>query len=322
MRLSALRAPFERHPVAAVWVGMLTYSTGPVIVASAAVDGPDFSIMRLMVGFPVLLVPAALTLRRSGAPPAWTHRWVVAAGLLFAVHQVTFMTAVKRTTVADVVLMNTLAPVIVMVLAVPLLGERTDRRAKWWTALAMVGGAIIAVGGAVGPQGDAVGMLLAALNVTFFAGFFLISKVLRSDVEVWPFLLEALAVSTVLVGGFLLASGRDLVPTAVPADWVLALMLAVGPGAVGHFMMTWPLARVRANVPPTIRLLQPLSAGLLAWVVLGQGVTAVQVLGGAVAIVGVLGVLRRSTQLLAEAAADPAAPTADSAVTAAPPVST
>ena len=283
---------FRDHPVTAIWIGMLTYSTGPVMVAASGVSGPEFSRMRLLVGIPVLLVPAAITRIRSGRRvPFRAHLWTIAAGIMFALHQLTFMTAVKRTSVADVVLMNTLAPIIVMLLAVPMFGERPDRRVRGWTALAILGGVIIALGGATTPGGDPLGVVLAAANVAFFAGFFLFSKVVRPATDVWPFLFEALLVSAIVVAGSFIVLGQGLLPTANERDWALAVMMAVGPGAIGHFFMTWPLEWVRASVPPTIRLLQPLSAGGLAWLLLGQGVSGYQFAGGAVAMAGVLGVL-------------------------------
>lgn len=287
-----LVASFRKHPVAAIWVGMLTYSTGPVMVASSTVSGPEFSHMRLLIGIPVLFVPAMITRLRTARRPSLRIRlWTAAAGVMFALHQLTFMTAVKRTSVADVMLMNTLAPIFVMLLAVPLFGERPDRRVRGWTVLAILGGVIIAVGGAATPGGDPVGVALAAANVLFFAGFFLFSKVVRPETDVWPFLFEALLVSAAVVVGWFFFSGRGIMPSASQKDWVLAVLMAVGPGAIGHFFMTWPLEWVRASVPPTIRLLQPLSAGGLAWLILGQQVSAYQVAGGGVAIAGVLGVL-------------------------------
>jgi drug/metabolite transporter (DMT)-like permease len=283
---------FRAHPVVAIWIGMLTYSTGPVMVASSSVSGAEFSLMRLLVGIPILAVPAMLTRSRTRRPPSLRVRlWTGAAGVMFALHQLTFMTAVKLTSVADVVLMNTLAPIIVMLLAVPIFGERPDRRVRGWTALAILGGAIIAVGGATTPGGDELGVALAAANVVFFAGFFLFSKIIRPDTDVWPFLFEALLVSAAVVAGWFALTGQDLIVPAGRTDWVLAVMMAAGPGAVGHFFMTWPLEWVRASVPPTIRLLQPLFAGGLAWIVLGERVSAYQFAGGLVAIAGVIGVL-------------------------------
>jgi drug/metabolite transporter (DMT)-like permease len=290
--MNSVVGAFRAHPVAAIWVGMLTYSTGPVMVASSAVSGAEFSLMRLLVGIPILAVPAMFTRLRTRRPTSLRVRlWTGAAGVMFALHQLTFMTAVKLTSVADVVLMNTLAPIIVMLLAVPIFGERPDRRVRGWTALAMLGGVIIAIGGATTPGGDPVGVILAALNVVFFAGFFLFSKVIRPDADVWPFLFEALLVSAAVVICWFVMTGQNVFVSADRTDWALAVMMAAGPGAVGHFFMTWPLQWVRASVPPTIRLLQPLSAGGLAWIVLGERVSSYQFAGGLIAIAGVLGVL-------------------------------
>lgn len=287
---SRLQDSAHAHPVGLIWAGVVVYSTGPVLVASSSVDGASFSMMRLLVGVPVLLAAVSLagpgTLRAGKSAVVWT----VLAGLSFAVHQLLFMSAIKLASVTDVVLMNTLAPVAVMVLAAPMFGERTDGRFRWWTAVAIAGAAFVAVSGSIGPRGDPLGMGLAALNVVAFSLFFLCSKAARPHIDVWPFLLAVVVIATVTVGLYFLLTGRTLI-SATGDDWLLALVLAVGPGALGHFLMTWPLAWVRANVPPVLRLLQPFLAGGLAWIVLGQPVTVAHVVGGAVTATGVLGAM-------------------------------
>lgn len=47
-----------------------------------------------------------------------------------------------------------------------------------------------------------------------------------------------------------------------------------------------------ANVPPVMQLATPFLAGGLAWLVLGQPVSGLHVVGGVLTIVGVVGALR------------------------------
>jgi drug/metabolite transporter (DMT)-like permease len=84
----------------------------------------------------------------------------------------------------------------------------------------------------------------------------------------------------------------------------LAAGIALLPGLVGHFVMTWPLQFVPANIPPVIRLATPLLAGAFAWLLLGQVIGWPELLGGAITLVGVAGsVLSPSGRRLAQATA-------------------
>lgn len=281
----AVRA--RRRPVGVVALGVLMYATGPVIVAASVADGPTFALVRLALGVPVLGVLAVNSVMRSRRPvSAAAVGWTVAAGMAFGVHQLLFMTAVKLTSVTSVVLMNTLAPLVVTGLAIPMFRERPARRVLGWTLVAMSGVAWAALGGGGGVAADALGTTLAGANVVVFSLFFVCSKASRDHIDVWPFLWGVIIVAFVAVALFFVSTERAIV-SLTQRDVLLAATLACGPGAVGHFLMTWPLRWVPATVPPVLRLAQPLLSGGLAWLVLGQAVTAAQVLGGALTIVGV-----------------------------------
>ena len=287
------RAPSlaRRHPVALIWLGMLTYSTAPVLVVSSMVDGATFSMMRLLLGVPIVaLITITFRGERKSPFPGKARVWIVSAGAAFGGHQLCFMLAVNATSVTDVVLMNALAPVVVMLLAAPMFGERTSTTFRLWVGVAIAGSMIVTLGGATGPEGNPAGMALAGVNVMFFSLFYMCSKAARPHVDVWPLLFAVMVIATLVVGAFFVGTGRSLA-IATEYDWLLATAVAAGPGAFGHFFMTWPLARLNANIAPVVRLLQPVSAGGLAWAVLGQGVTNSQLVGGVVTAAGILGVL-------------------------------
>jgi drug/metabolite transporter (DMT)-like permease len=279
----------QRRPLLLVALGVFLYSTGPVLVQASSLSGPEFSLWRLWFGVPLLGTVLLLQGRRGGGGLTRAGlRWILVAGVAFGGHQLLFMTAVKLTSVADVMLMNTLSPVVVGIAAIPLFGERPHPAFRLWSLVALGGGALVATSGATRPGGDPAGMAMAALNVVLFAVFFLVSKKGRDDVGVVPFLAGMLLVAAVTVSLFAALAGEVGRPPA-GRDLVLVLAVAAGPGALGHFVMTWPLRWVRANVPPLMRLAQPFVAGLLAWAFLGEAVTAAHLLGGAATIGGACG---------------------------------
>lgn len=287
--LAFVRAGAERQPLVLVCLGVCLYATGPVLLQSSGVSGPVFSFWRLWIGAAAMGLAALVWRSRTGAWP--TRRgwcWAAAAGAAFGVHQLLFFTAIKLTTVADVSLMSALSPLFVGVVALPLFGERPGRGFWGWTAAAIAGAAAIAVAASQAPGGDPVGMLLAALNVVAFGVFFLISKRARTELGVIPFLFAVMVVAALLVSSWALVAG-EAVGSAAPRDLWLAAAVALGPGSVGHFVMTWPLRWVPANVPPVLKLAQPVISGLLAWAFVGEALTSRHLLGGAVVLIGAAG---------------------------------
>ncbi|HWH31582.1 MAG TPA: DMT family transporter [Egibacteraceae bacterium] len=274
-----------------IFFGAALYATGPVFVGASSVPGPVFSFWRLWLGVAVLGL-ATLVWRLAGGrlPPLAAWRWPLLAGLSFGTHQVLFMTAIKATSVTTVALIGTISPIIVAIAAVPLFGERMGARFRLWTVLAMAGAAVVVTGASTGPAGDLPGTVMAVLNVVFFAGFFLVSKVSRDHIPVVPFLLGVMVTAAIWVSLFLLATGQA-VRGMDSHDYLYALAVAAGPGALGHFVMTWPLRYVAANVPPVVRLSQPVISGTLAWAFLGEAIGRSHVLGGALTLLGVAGAM-------------------------------
>jgi drug/metabolite transporter (DMT)-like permease len=280
-----------RRPLLPVGLGVVLFSTGPVMVAGSSVSGPVLSFWRLVIGAAVM---GALTLgwtKVSGRrPDAIGWRWAARCGVAFGLHQLFFVVAIKTTSVVDVTLMQVLQPILVGALAAILFGERPGIRFRLWSLVAIIGAAVVVLGGAAGPEGDPAGIALAVVNVAFFALYFVWSKQARDHIDTVPFLFGVVATAAVVVAATL-AVGSQPVTAISSRDLLVAAYIAIVPGAVGHFVTIWPLPRVPANVPAVMQLAMPFLAGGLAWLVLGQPITALHVVGGLVTIVGVAGSL-------------------------------
>lgn len=283
------RAAARRYPLALVATGVVLYSTGPVMLQASAVSGPVFSFWRLWMGVGTLGAVAVVQ-RAMGAPWPAPRAWRVAiwAGVAFGLHQLLFFTAIRMTTVVDVSLMGALAPIVTAVGARWMFAERPGRRFWVWAAVAIAGAALLALAASTSPVGNAAGMTMALLNVICFAAFFLLSKRGRDHLPVVPFLLGTMTVATCLVSTFIVVTGAPALDVR-GVDLLLAAGVAVGPGAVGHFVMTWPLRYVPANIPPIMRLAQPFVAGALAWWLLAEPLSLRHLLGGALVVAGAAG---------------------------------
>jgi drug/metabolite transporter (DMT)-like permease len=292
-----LRGVAERNPVGMVVLGVVLFSTGPVMVAGADVSGPIFSFWRLWIGTLVLGFVTVIYCRSRGQWPTLSGwKWAAICGLTFGFHQLTFMTSLRLTSVVDVTLMNTLAPIIVGVLAVPMFGERPSVGFRLWSLVAIAGTAIVVLAGSSGPDGDPLGMILAALNVVGYSLYFVWSKLARDEIDTIPFLFGAVLFAALSVSGYVAVAGEP-VGSIDAHDLALCVAVALLPGFFGHFAVTWSLRWVPANLPPVIMLGIPVLSGAMAWVFVGQSVQAAQVIGGVITVAGVAGALRASSSL-------------------------
>lgn len=299
-----VQAGARRYPLALIALGVLLYSSGPVMLQASGLSGPLFSFWRLWMGV-VVLGTATLVQHRMGVawPTREQWRWAALSGVAFGIHQLLFFSAIRITTVVDVALMNALAPVVTAIGAYWMFDERPDRSFWSWAAVAIAGAALLAVAASNAPSGNAVGMAMAVANVAFFAAFFLLSKKGRDHIAVVPFLFGTMLIAALLVTGFVTVTGATP-GVATTRDLLLAGAVAVGPGAIGHLVMTWPLRYVPANIPPVMRLAQPVSSGVLAWWLLGEGLSWRHLFAGLLVIVGAAGTVlgRGGRALRADAA--------------------
>jgi drug/metabolite transporter (DMT)-like permease len=299
-----VRQAGERHPVGLVTFGVVAFSAGPVMVAGADVSGPVFSFWRLWCGAAALLVLATVHIAVTGVWPTRRGvRWSLLAGVAFGLHQLLFMTALLETSVVDVTLMNTVAPIVVAVLAVPMFDERPGAEFRIWSLVAIAGAGAVALLGSAGPEGHPVGMLLAAGNVVFYSLYFVWSKQARDDIDTLPFLCITIVVAAVLVSSYVLLAGEP-VGAITGHDLGLAAGVALVPGLVGHFSVTWPLRWVPANLPPVLMLTIPVMSGFMAWLLLGQSVEPLVMLAGGVTLAGVAGAVLSGRDLVASEALD------------------
>ena len=289
---SRVQAAAERRPLALISVGVLLFSVGPVLFQSAHAGAQVIAFWRLVFGVIILGAATVVYVTKTGRRPTragWL--WSVRAGIAFVANQLFFLAALKATSVADVTLMQVLQPILVAALAVRMFGERPGTRFRLWSFVAVGGAAVVALGGSSGPEGNPVGMVCALASIVLFALYFVWSKQAREQIDTWPFLFGVSLTSLVIVSLSFFVTGGS--PAEVSHhDLVLAVIIAAGPGAIGHFVSTWPLRWVPANVPPLLQLAIPFLASGLAWMTLGERIELMHVIGGAITIVGVAGALR------------------------------
>jgi len=287
-----VRAEAERRPLVLIGIGVVLFSVGPVLFASADASGQVIAFWRLVFGVAILGVATLVHIRLTGRVPSrrgW--QWSLQCGVMFVANQLAFLAALQATSVADVTLVQVLQPLLVAGLAVRMFDERPGPQFRAWSLVAVGGAAVVAVWGSTGPEGDPEGMAYAILSIVLFAVYFVWSKQARDEIDTLPFLFGVSATSLVVVSLSFLVTGGS--PREVTGHTIiLTIVIAAGPGAIGHFVSTWPLRWVPANVPPLLQLAIPFLASGMAWLVLHQPIRLGHVIGGVVTIVGVAGAIR------------------------------
>ena len=171
--------------------------------------------------------------------------------------------------------------------------ERYHRRlavpAQVWVALAMVlVGAFFAVGGYQPAllRVNLPGVMLGLVAAGFFAFYILRASTLARRLDTWTLLLYGFGAGGLLWAAFDVVSG-----TRLPADWrvwaVMALLGLLGTLAA-HGLFVLALRTIRPSSAGIVATAEPVFAGLIAFLVLGDRLQPLQVFGAAVIVAGII----------------------------------
>ena len=268
----------------------------------AALDGfsaVELSVLRLFVAS---LALACVAPRFEPRRPARRDiPALVAAGALgMSAYQLLLNAGEQTVTAGTASLLVSIGPIFVAVLAAVFLHERITRRAAGGIAIAFSGALIIALGqgGGVTLSSGALVVLAAALSQ---AAFFVLQKPLLARYTAFEVTAYAMWAGTVLLVPFG-AGVPDAVAHAGAEPLLAVVLLGVGASAVGFISWAFALARMPVSTASSALYSVPVVAILVALVWLGELPSLASVLGGAVALGGVVLATAQRTRKVAERA--------------------
>ena len=269
-----------------VLAGGFVLSLGAFCIRFAAASEPWHYLFWRGFGFTLALLAVA-TFRGSRSP--WRqvaslsgYGWLAAFGL--AASMMTFITALKISTLAEVFFLASISPLITACLALPLLGERVGLAGAVAIALGL-GGVYLMSGGTWTPETMSLGAVLALCSAFTFALYTLSTRGSPgSDRDATLLVTGGLIVSISGIAMFVV--GLD--PLALPRE----IAIAVAHGAVllsaGMFLFGQGSRTVKAVVFTTLAQSESVLAPLWGYMFFQETPTFAVLAGGALILLAVV----------------------------------
>jgi len=217
-----------------------------------------------------------------------------------------FFSAVKLTSIVNATIIGSMQPIVVGVIAARFFGERIGIRNVAWSLVALTGTVVVVAAGADDGTSDVRGDLLALAAMLSWSAYFIASKHSKKTMTSTEFTAGTALWTMAICAPLGFVFGQDMSwPSATNWGWLI--VMAATSGLIGHAVMNWSLVRIPLWVGSTFTLLIPVFSALLAWVVLGESVTAVQGVAMAV-VIGALAVVVRNQSQPAPSVRPPASP--------------
>ncbi len=251
----------------------------------------ELSLLRFGIASLVLAVPVALGAIRL--PPRRDWPAIAVLGLLgMTVYQLTLGFAMTRIPAGAAAVIIALAPGVTSALAAVRLGERLTARMGMGLAVAFAGVVLVMLGSGRALHFEPMA-LLVLVSVLASSIYFVWQKPLLARTT--PLGFTTLSIFAGTLG--LLPFGLDLPARLVQvpiSQLVSAAYLGIAPTILGYLCWNWALSRAPASTVTSFLYAQPLFASLMAWLWLGQTLSALAIGGGVLAVGGVVLTIRGS----------------------------
>lgn len=279
----ALAAPFV-----ALVLGALAMGISPIFVRLADVGPFASAFWRVFAALPLLFAWAAFEARRRGEPIAAAFRFdmpILLTGLTFSVDLLFWHLAILKTTVANATFLATMAPVWVILLSGLFIGEHVRRNEVYGLGLCLLG-AVALIGVSYSARPDHItGDLLGLATSLFFGLYFLAVRVARRTSGSGHIVfLSSILTSAVLLAATLLFEDRLMPSTLRGVGAVFGLSFVSHTGGQG--LLAFALGFLPASFSSLVIFIESLAAAFFGWLFLGEPVSLLQGLGGALILGG------------------------------------
>ena len=276
-------------PLAGVFLAVFAWGIGPIFFLAVDVSTYSAIFYRAIWWPPILFIVIRLRHIRITRK---TMRESLAPGIVFGISTMLGFIAWKETSIANATIIGNLSAALILFVAPRMLKEQVSRRQVVFSILSFVGvfGVVFGASGAGGAK--LLGDVFALLNAVFWAIYFVASKRARTGgISTWAYLFGISVAQLIVVVPLCLVFSPDI-GTVSSRDLGILLAMALIPGTMGHGLMVWAHRFVNASVTSLIGLLVPVISMAAAWIVYNQDVAPMQMLGAAVVLLSLAGVVR------------------------------
>jgi drug/metabolite transporter (DMT)-like permease len=293
---SSFRDREDIHILAAI-LAVTAWGIGPIFNKALSVSTSSIVFYRMLFGLPIMVVMAYL----NGGSLNWpVIRKAALPGFMFAMSFITGFATVKMTSIANATMVTTLQPVLVLFVAPKLFGEKITKKKFTYSVSALLGVLVVVMAAASTSGAHLNGDLLAVLNIFIWTTYFIMSKKRRDEgIHSWSFLAAVFFCASIVVLPYGAITSNDLGAMHV-SDWWYIVGMAVGPGVIGHGMMTWAQGHIDVSLASLLGLISPVISSILAWFFFQQSLTPLQLLGGVIVLWSLTALVRMQGKMTAQ----------------------
>lgn len=276
------------YPYIPIVIGMISISFSAIFVKLAQAESGAIAFYRML--FTVLiLLPAFIKNRLHELKLLYQRDWLFStvAGIFLALHFIFWFESLRYTSVASSTVLVTMQPLFAFIGTYLFFKDSITMKTLLSGVIAILGSVLISWGDFRLSGNALFGDILALIACVLVTAYFLFGQEVRKRVSLITYTMVVYSISTICLFFYVFIKGESFGPYPL-MTWVWFLLLAIIPNLLGHSLFNWSIKWVSTNVISIAVLFEPIGASILALFIFGEKLTASQIIGGLIVILGLM----------------------------------
>lgn len=277
----------------------IVLTSGIIAISSASIlikwcDAPALVIASYRLAFASLIFLGGNALKNTNPLKPFSARDLriaLISGLFLCLHFAAWISSLKYTSVASSVALVATAPVFVAIGSTVFLKEKPGKALFIGIPLTILGALVLSSKDFNSANASLFGNFLALLGAIGAAGYLLAGRELRRRIDTGAYVTVVYFTTAVLLVTLTALTRHSFIDYSAKV-FGLFFLIAFVPQVIGHTSFNWLLKHFSAATVSILTLSEPVGASILAYLLLGEKLAAVQIIGGGIILTGVVIALR------------------------------
>ena len=273
-------------------IGIIAISTASIFIKLCDAPALIIATYRMMLAS-LMLTPFACYKNPWRGWERGEIGWFFLSGLFLSLHFAFWIASLKYTSVASSVVLVTTHPIFVGIGSWLFLKERIGMNLVLGIALTVLGSGLISYGDMALSKEASMGDGFALLGAMAASGYLLVGRKMRKDQDLFSYIFPVYSIAGLILILLSLIFQKHFWGYS-PSTYLYLFLLALVPQLMGHTTFNWALKYLPASMVAITILGEPIGSTMLAYFILGEGLTIWKILGGISIFAGILVALKKT----------------------------
>ncbi len=274
-----------------LFIGIIAISTASIFIKLCDAPAIMISTYRMVLASLILMPWASYQKVWRG----WEKKdvaWLIFSGIFLSLHFASWIASLKYTSVASSVVLVTTHPIFVGIGSRLFLKERLGLNLILGIGLSVIGSGLIGYGDMALSKEALMGDGLALLGALAASGYFLVGRKMRKNQDLLAYIFPVYSTAGLVLIILSLFFRKPFFGYS-STTYLFFFLLALIPQLIGHTTFNWALKYLPASMVAITILGEPIGSTILAYFILGEGLTFWKILGGIFIFTGILIALKK-----------------------------